>query len=141
MLNAVLVSRYSQVPALVILIPIHSTARNPFFLFKSSFITKHQPDGNVKGFLLEKDSVQVATVGNFNITVHHEFKMGWSPGAKESIWPLAGGLIIAVAPDEFYVAGTGLVMTFTPTIKDKKAGFITIDDEDLKRKNGFRAVE
>ena len=54
--------------------------------------------------------------------------MGWSPGSKENVWPLAGGLIIAVAPDEFYVAGTGFVMTFTPKANNKKAGFISVDE-------------
>jgi len=54
--------------------------------------------------------------------------MGWSPGAKESIWPLAGGLIIAVARDEFFVAGTGLVITFASKTAGKKAGFISIDE-------------
>ena len=54
--------------------------------------------------------------------------MGWSAGAKDSSWPLAGGLIIAVAPDEFYVAGTGFVMTFTPKANNKKAGFISVDE-------------
>ena len=50
------------------------------------------------------------------------------PDAKDSIWPLAGGLIVAVAPDEFYVAGTGFVMTFAAKVKNKKAGFISIDE-------------
>jgi beta-galactosidase GanA len=95
----------------------------------SHLITQHQPSGNVKGFLIEKDFVQKdVPVGNFLLTVHHEFKMGWSPGARDSIWPLAGGLIISVAPDEFYVAGTGFVMTFTPTAGNKRAGFLSIDE-------------
>ena len=95
----------------------------------SPLITKYQPAGEVKGFLLEKDSVQKdIPIGDYLITVHHEYKMGWSPGAKDSVWPLAGGLIIAVAPDEFYVAGTGLVITFASRANDKKAGFISIDE-------------
>ena len=95
----------------------------------SPLITKYQPAGNVKGFLLEKDSIQKdISIGDYLITVYHEYKMGWSPGAKDSIWPLAGGLIIAVASDEFYVAGTGLVITFASKAKDKKAGFISIDE-------------
>ena len=95
----------------------------------SSLIIKCQPAGNVKGFLLEKDSIQKdIPIGDYLITVYHEYEMGWSPGAKESIWPLAGGLIIAVAPDEFYVSGTGLVITFAPRVAGKKAGFISIDE-------------
>ncbi len=92
-------------------------------------ISRNQSSGNVKGFLIEKDSVQKdIPVGDYVVTVHHEYKMGWSPGSKENEWPLAGGLIIAVAPDEFYVAGTGIVMIFDAKATNKKAGFISIDE-------------
>jgi Domain of unknown function (DUF5597) len=102
----------------------------------SPLITQHKPEGNVKGFLIKKDSIQKnIPVGDYLITVHHEYKMGWSPGAKESVWPLAGGLIIAVAPDEFYVAGTGLVITFASKFNGKKAGFISIDEGKFENGN------
>ncbi|MBK5270144.1 MAG: DUF5597 domain-containing protein [Bacteroidia bacterium] len=92
-------------------------------------LTKYQPSGNVKGFLIGKDSLQKdIPLGDYKVTVYHEYKMGWSVGAKNEIWPLAGALIISVAPDEFYVAGTGIVMTFAPAGTDKKAGFISIDE-------------
>ena len=92
-------------------------------------IAKYQSAGGVKGFLIEKDSIQKdIAIGDYVFTVYHEYKMGWSPGSKESSWPLAGGLIIAVAPGEFYIAGTGFVMTFTPKANNKKAGFISIDE-------------
>src|SRR4029079_7806048 len=92
-------------------------------------ITKYQSAGAVKGFLIEKDSIQKGiAIGDYLFTVYHEYKMGWSAGAKDSSWPLAGGLIIAVAPDEFFVAGTGIVMTFSPKTNNKKAGFISVDE-------------
>lgn len=95
----------------------------------AQLITKYQPAGAVKGFLIEKDSMQKdIAIGDYLFTVHHEYKMGWSASARDSIWPLAGGLIISIAPYEFYVAGTGFVMTFTPKTKNTKAGFISIDE-------------
>jgi len=95
----------------------------------SHLITKYQPSGAVKGFLLEKDSLsKEVTVGDYNLTVNHEYKLGWSSGAKNDTWPLAGGLMISVAPDEIYVAGTGIVITFTSVLANKKAGFISVDE-------------
>src|SRR5688572_10246049 len=92
-------------------------------------ITQYKPSGSVRGFLIEKDSIQKdIAIGDYLFTVHHEYRMGWSPGAKNDTWPLAGGLIISVAPDEFYVAGTGFVMTFVPKTANKKAGFISVDE-------------
>jgi len=99
----------------------------------SPLLTKYQPSENVKGFLIEKDSIQKdIQIGDFLITVHHEYKMGWSPGSRENSWPLAGGLIIAISPDEFYVAGTGLVITFVSKSPGKKAGFLSIDEGIFK---------
>ena len=109
----------------------------------TSLITKYQSTGAVKGFLIEKDSIQKdIAIGDYLFTVHHEYKMGWSPGSKESVWPLAGGLIIAVAPGEFYVAGTGFVMTFTPKVYNKKTGFISVDEGKFVRmdSNGENGV-
>jgi len=102
-------------------------------------IAKYQSTGAVKGFLIEKDSIQKGiAIGDYLFTVHHEYKMGWSPGSKESSWPLAGGLIIAIAPDEFYVAGTGFVMTFTPKVNNKKAAFISVDEGKFVRMDSDR---
>jgi beta-galactosidase GanA len=95
----------------------------------SNLITKYQPADAVRGFLIEKDSVlKDIAIGDYLLTVHHEYKMGWSAGAKNDVWPLAGGLIISVTPDEFYVAGTGIVITFASVSNNKKAGFISIDE-------------
>ena len=95
----------------------------------SRLITKYQPLGAVSGFLLEKDSFpKEVTMGNYHLTINHEYKLGWSPGAKNDTWPLAGGIIISVAADEFYVAGTGFVITFTSLANNKKAGFISVDE-------------
>ncbi len=96
-------------------------------------ITKYQSVNAVKGFLLEKDSLpkQVA-INNYNLTIDHEYRLGWSAGAKNETWPLAGCIIISVAPDEFYVAGTGVVITFTSTIANKRAGFLSIDEGKFK---------
>ena len=95
----------------------------------TSLITKNQPIGAVKGFLIERDSIEKdISIGDYLLSVHHEYKMGWSPGSKENVWPLAGALIISVAPDEFYVAGTGIVMTFNSKAQGKRVGFISIDE-------------
>lgn len=93
-------------------------------------ITRYQLDGNVKGFLRDKDTSanKTATVGNYTINVKHEYSLGWSPEAKNAIWPQTGGMIIQITPDEFYVAGTGIVITFEPIEKNKKAGFVSIDE-------------
>ncbi|GGF08823.1 hypothetical protein GCM10011383_19990 [Hymenobacter cavernae] len=41
-------------------------------------------------------------------------------------------MIIAVAPDEFYVVGTGVVLTCEPTVKGKRAGYLSVDEGHLE---------
>jgi beta-galactosidase GanA len=92
-------------------------------------LTHYQPLGAVRGFMQAKDSAAGrATLGNYRFTVKHDNTLGWTPESKKTDWPLTGGLIISVAPDEFYVVGTGLVITCEPTAAGKKAGFVSIDE-------------
>lgn len=92
-------------------------------------ITKYQPEGKVSGFLLSKDSSsQSITVGDYRLTVKHDYMLPWSPGLRNGPWPLTGCIIIAVSPDEFYVAGTGVVVTFRSTIEGKRAGILSVDE-------------
>jgi beta-galactosidase GanA len=101
----------------------------------SDLITTYQPTGNVTGFLLSKDSsAKVVTMGNYRLTVKHDYTLGWSPDAKNDSWPLSGCIVIAVAPGEFYVAGTGVVITFESTTNTKRAGFISVDEGHFENK-------
>ena len=54
-------------------------------------------------------------MGNYKLTVSHEYTLGWSPESKKPGWPESGGLIIQTASDEFIIAGTGIVVTFSST--------------------------
>jgi beta-galactosidase GanA len=92
-------------------------------------ITKYQPLGAVKGFLIDKSSpVQQVTLGNYILKVTHDYKLGWSTEAKNDTWPEAGVIIIAISPTEYYIAGTGSVITFEPIEAGKKAGFVSVDE-------------
>jgi len=95
----------------------------------SPLITKYQPLGKVRGFLFDKDNQeQKITLGDYILTITHEYKLGWSPQAKDSVWPQTGAMVIEVAPSEYYVAGTGIVITFEPVSIGKRAGFISVDE-------------
>ena len=68
----------------------------------------------MEGVLLDSSfQKQEIIMGNYRLTISHEFTLGWSPGSKNPGWPETGGLIIQTATDEFIVAGTGIVVTFS----------------------------
>jgi hypothetical protein len=67
-------------------------------------------------------------MGDYILTVAHDLTLGWSPKAKEATWPLTGGIIIALSKDEFYVGGTGLVISFKPKNQSQRAGIQSVDE-------------
>jgi len=92
-------------------------------------IYKAKERGSLDGVLLSKtaDSVQIK-MGDYILTITHELTLGWSPIAKNAEWPLSGGIIIGLSENEFYVAGTGIVVTFKPKTEGQRAGILSIDE-------------
>ncbi|WP_246236259.1 GH35 family beta-galactosidase [Flavobacterium ajazii] len=69
--------------------------------------------GKIDGVLLDKENqLQVIKLGNFEFTFKHDYTLNWSDGAKADVWPMSSAIIIEIAPDEFYIAGSGVVVTF-----------------------------
>ncbi|MBN2709502.1 MAG: DUF5597 domain-containing protein [Calditrichaceae bacterium] len=57
----------------------------------------------------------------------HDFSLGWSKEIKEyEQWPETGALVIQLSADEFFVCGTGIVITFENTSEnpDLTAGIL-----------------
>ena len=65
------------------------------------------------GFLLDKKEKSThVKMGHYNLVVSHEGTLSWSSEKNDSVWRTTGGIILQTAPDEFLVAGTGIVITF-----------------------------
>lgn len=73
---------------------------------------ENQGKGTMAGVLLDSASQEVRiTLGNYVFTVKHEY--AWRYAKRESgPPPRVGGLIVMLSPDEFIIAGTGLLITF-----------------------------
>jgi beta-galactosidase GanA len=85
-------------------------------------------NGRIDGVLLSKDlDTTRLEMGDYLITAAHDLRLGWSPKEKDSLWPLTGGIIIGLSPDEFYVAGTGIVLTFQPK-GEGRAGILRAEE-------------
>ncbi|GGB23565.1 beta-galactosidase [Mucilaginibacter rubeus] len=95
----------------------------------SGEISKAKRKGTMDGVLLSKDADTIRLqMGDYMLTVSHDLALGWSPKAKDANWPLTGGIITALANDEFYVAGTGLVISFKPVKDGLRAGILQVDE-------------
>ena len=85
--------------------------------------------GRVDGVLLSKDTNTCQLeLGGYKITASHDLTLGWSAKSKEEHWPLAGGIIVAASDSEFYVGGTGLVLTFQPLAAGRRAGILSAEE-------------
>jgi beta-galactosidase GanA len=95
----------------------------------SGEISKAKRKGTMEGVLLSKDADTARLqMGDYILTVSHDLTLGWSPKAKDTNWPLTGGIIISLAKDEFYVGGTGLVISFKPIKQGGRAGILQVDE-------------
>lgn len=81
-------------------------------------ILDHQPEGRVAGVLLEElTPSQKLRLGGYTLNVSRSEGRRTVHGAvsaQASAEPAPHGIFIAAGPDEFYLAGGGLTITFSP---------------------------
>jgi regulator of sigma D len=92
-------------------------------------IEQYKGQNKIDGVLLDKENaVQIIKLGNYEFTFKHDYTLNWSDGAKEATWPMSSAIIIEIAPDEFYIAGSGIVVTFKPLKNDNlNAGILKVN--------------
>lgn len=77
-------------------------------------LAKHQGTGSMNGLYFDNDSTtRVINRDGMKITASHYFTLPWDPRATDGTeWPATGGVIIRLAPDDYIVAGSGIVVKF-----------------------------
>ncbi|HSC53255.1 MAG TPA: DUF5597 domain-containing protein [Phnomibacter sp.] len=87
------------------------------------------------GFLFDKgNEVQQADFGQVRMSVSHAYSLPWMGNKTDTLWPATGGIILQTAPDEFLVAGTGIVVTFAST--DSNYVYNIASADEIIFKNG-----
>ncbi|MGA9408786.1 MAG: DUF5597 domain-containing protein, partial [Bacteroidota bacterium] len=91
-------------------------------------ILSNQGKGTMAGVVLDSAS-QTAKIklGDYIFNIKHEYSWPYAR-RTEGENPRYGGMIIMVSPDEFYVAGRGVVVTFETSANDgTQAGIGSLD--------------
>jgi hypothetical protein len=84
---------------------------------------------DMDGFIFDRKSrTYTIKMGNYQITLSHYNILPWAEGGKDSVWSTSGGMIIQTGADEFLIAGTGFVTTFS-NIDPGKVTNIASSDE------------
>jgi beta-galactosidase GanA len=86
---------------------------------------------DLTGVLLDKEHPEeTLSFGGYTLRAVHDFTWEWSSGERNApVWPRAGGLIVALGPDEFCVAGSGIIVTFAARTADEgEVGLERVDE-------------
>lgn len=101
-------------------------------------ITANLGQNKIEGVLLSKESpITIIKMGNYEFSFKHDYTLGWPADAKTEEWPMASAIIIQTEKDEFYIAGSGIVVTFK--YSNKNAGILKTD-EGVFENNKWRTV-
>ena len=100
-------------------------------------IENNKGTGKIEGVLLDKENKsQIIKLGNYEFTFKHDYTLNWSDAAKDEIWPMASAIIIETETDEFYIAGSGVVVTFKP-LKNTSLNAGILKTDQGKFENGL----
>jgi beta-galactosidase GanA len=79
----------------------------------TSIITAHQGQAKIEGVLLdEQNQENVFKLGNYEFRARHCYTLGYENNSRNDTWSMAGAIFVQTGEDEFYVAGSGFVVTF-----------------------------
>ena len=93
-------------------------------------ITEHQGRGDINGVLVDNVNQEMKiSLGKYEFTVRHSHTLGWEAEAKDEYWVPGGAIIIRTGENEFYVAGSGIVITFKDiTDPDMRTGILKTEE-------------
>jgi len=79
----------------------------------TSIITANHGQNRIDGVLFDKESQEsILQFGDYELTVKHSYTLGYEANSKNDEWETAGALIVQTGKNEFYLAGSGIVLTF-----------------------------
>lgn len=77
-------------------------------------ISAQHGQNKIDGVLLDKNKPQTTLqFGDYEFNVKHSYTLGWEEKAKNEVWEPAAAIIVQTNKNEFYIAGNGIVITFT----------------------------
>lgn len=80
-------------------------------------ISENQGKNRIEGMMFDKDHRErIFRLGNYEFTAKHSYTLGYEANSKNVEWETTGALIVQTGDSEFYLAGTGVVIT----VKDPK---------------------
>jgi len=90
-------------------------------------ITQHQGSDAIAGVWLTKEQPETTRdFGDYRFTIKHDLTLGWNAASKAPAWDHSGAIIIQTGEHDFYVGGSGVVITFSHPTKQQRVGIETL---------------
>jgi len=109
-------------------------------------ITSNEGQNKIDGVLLDKENKEnTINFGDYEFTIKHSYTLGYEANSKNDIWEPAGAIIIQTGNDEFYLAGSRVVITFknlkqpelnVGILKDEEGKFLNNEWKVIRHLNG-----
>jgi len=105
----------------------------------SIIITSFQGQEKIDAVLLDKEIEEsVLRFGDFEFTVKHSYTLGYEANSKNEVWETSGALIVQTGENEFYLAGSGVVITFKNLKNpDLNVGILKTEEGKFVSKDSF----
>ena len=105
-------------------------------------ITTHQGLDKIEGVLLDKQNQEsVFQLGNYEFTVRHSYTLSYENNSRNDNWDMAGAIFVQTGDDEFYIAGSGIVVTFknlsNPSLN---AGILKDEEGRFENNNEWKII-
>jgi hypothetical protein len=105
-------------------------------------ITAHQGQDKIEGVLLDKQNQEtVFQKGNYEFKVRHSYTLGYENNSRNDTWDMAGAIFVQTGDDEFYVAGSGIVVTFrnlsNPSLN---VGILKVDEGRFENGKDWKVI-
>lgn len=105
-------------------------------------ITANQGHNKIEGVLLDKQNQEsVFQLGNYEFKVRHSYTLGYENDSKNDTWNMAGAIFVQVGDDEFYVVGSGIVITFRNLSKPSlNVGILKVDQGKFENGTEWKII-
>jgi hypothetical protein len=105
-------------------------------------ITAQHGQNKIEGVLLDRQNQEsVFQLGNYEFRVRHSYTLGYENNAKNDTWDMAGAIFVQTGNNEFYIAGSGIVVTFknlnTPSLN---VGILKVDEGKLENGKEWKVI-
>lgn len=104
-------------------------------------IAKKHGQHLIEGVLLDNDKIlSTVVLGDYEFSFKNSFTLGWEAGASKEEWESGGAIIIQTNTNEFFIAGSGVVVTFKNWKKRDKIVGILKNEEGVFENGNWKVI-